>query len=144
MKTHGIKRYVRLIVTITVGVLLSLFVSGIELYKHYAIYRLGALSKADVFQILSDAFFVPSLFLISASVIRFWKYVSITALLYSAFRFFKEMITLGFVPRSSRKAYRAYRKATREDNGLGILIQFLTGCVFLALAVIFLIMFYRV
>ena len=139
MKTNSFaKRFVPLIITIAFGVLLSLCVVAMELNLHYSIYKLGAISKADLYCVLCDAFFIPSVFLLGTALIGFCKYISIISLLYSAFQSLWQLITLGFIPKSSRKAYRAYRKAVREGSGTGLAILFATGFVFLALAVIFL------
>ena len=145
MKTNNFaKRFIPLIIIIVFGLILFMAVVGLELNMHYRIYELETISSLDILRILSDAFFVPSVFLIGTALIGFCKYVSLISVLYSAFQSLWELITLGFVPRSSRKAYRAYRKAARENSGSGLAVIFVTGVVFLTLAIIFLMIYYQV
>ena len=138
MKTDStVKRFIPLIIVLVFGALLFLSVIGMELNSHFNYYHFKTLSADNVIRILSDACFVPSVFILGTALIGFMKYVSFGALLYSAFQSLKQLIMFGFIPQSCRKAYREYRKATRKEKGTGLAILFAVGLVFLALAIIF-------
>ena len=131
-----VKRFIPLIIVLTFGLLLFACVIGLELNLK-SINKLDMTGSRNIYGILSDACFVPSVFILGAAVLGFIKYLNIGAILYSVGQSIWQLLTLGFIPKGCRKAYREYRKAAREEKGTGLAILFSVGLVFLALAFIF-------
>lgn len=129
-----VKRFLPFIIVSVFGLLLFLCVIGMEFNLHFRIYERTTLSKSDLLRIFSDAFFVPSVFITGTALLGIAKYVNLVAILYSAFQSLGQFISLGFIPKSSRKAYRQYRKASKEESGTGLAMMLLFGLVLLAVA----------
>ena len=138
MKSDSLlKRFMPHIIVAIFGFLLFMSILGMELNMHFNIYGFQTLSTKTLMRMLSDTFFVPSVFILGTALLGLFKYLNLGAILYSAFQAVWQLVTLGFVPKGSRKAYRKYCKAAREEKGTGLAILFAVGFVFLACAVIF-------
>lgn len=136
-----LKRFLPHIIAAIFGFLLFMSVLGMELSMHFNIYGFQTLSTKNLMRILSDTFFVPSVFILGTAVLGLFKYLDLGAILYSAFTSIRQLVTLGFIPKGCRKAYRRFRKETKEEKGTGMAEMLIIGLALLAVAIILLIIY---